>query len=594
MNSKRILCSLCQVVLLYAVCAQTQADPIGYWNAKKLSFAPLFRAESSEEALSAYCSWWEKWTRERLASLQTTTTLDSVTFEMADTSSDVWHYSNCWLNFTYHKSPTWSYTRTVNRGASARYYEYNPGYYVTSKSPRKSCESEADPCDPASGEVYLTETDIQAVGKGLSFTRSYRTQDVNRTKGVIGVNWRHAYNMQMDAYPQSLFLDTSSSGNPVIRSSLYSTRQSACNTGFQEVNSRLFFGQVNDATATFTNDTCILSKDGQVIANLQILKEDRQPQFVEPVSEHTIMRPNGAEYRFSLVGGTWTNIDGQPQTLKQSGSNWLLTLSDGTTEIYEESGKLTQSTTAAGLTTQYAYADNQLINVTGPFGDTLNLEYTDGRISRVTGPDGSVDYSYDNFGNLTQVSYPDGTARQYLYENTRYIHALTGVINEQGIKVAMWEYDDQGRVILNERTGGVERYSFSYNSDGTTTVTDAAGATRIYRYAIANGARKFVEVTGDRCDTCGHGADQQRTYDALGQILKRTDWNGNQTTYVRDGRGLVISQTKAIDTPQENTIQTEWHPNFRKPVRVTEPNRIIDYTYDNAGHMLSKIERAAP
>ncbi|MBL3601779.1 MAG: hypothetical protein JMN25_18265 [gamma proteobacterium endosymbiont of Lamellibrachia anaximandri] len=38
-------------------------------------------------------------------------------------------------------------------------------------------------------------------------------------------------------------------------------------------------------------------------------------------------------------------------------------------------------------------------------------------------------------------------------------------------------------------------------------------------------------------------------------------------------------------------ISTEWHPDFGVPTKVTEPTRIIEYTYDAQGNQTSKTIR---
>jgi YD repeat-containing protein len=310
-----------------------------------------------------------------------------------------------------------------------------------------------------------------------------------------------------------------------------------------------------------------------------------------------VIRPNGGRYYFHKeTTGSWSNLHGKPVQLIENGQSWTLTLGDGTTETYGPNGKIQQVNALGGDQTLYAYnSDNQLIQVTHPNGQTTDFEYLDGRISRVTTPGGSVSYGYDAKGNLTQVIYPDNTSKQYRYEDPKYPNLLTGIIDEKGDLIATWSYDDLGRVTMNERAAGTERYSFTYSRWGdTTTVTDIAGASRTYRSDIVNGRVIYNEVTGDRCDHCGHDTDQKRSYDDKGRILNRTDWNGATTTYERDATGLELSRTEAADTTEARTTTTEWHPQFNKPTRITEPNRITEYTYDAAGRVLSKTERAIP
>jgi YD repeat-containing protein len=128
---------------------------------------------------------------------------------------------------------------------------------------------------------------------------------------------------------------------------------------------------------------------------------------------------------------------------------------------------------------------NNLIKVTGPFGHTLTFANdVSGRVSQMTVPDGGVyTYAYSSTSNnLVSVTYPSGAQRQYVYENTSYPNALTGIIDENGQRFATWAYDGQGRAISSQHAGGVDLTTLTYNSDGSTSVTDARG--NVHGYAL--------------------------------------------------------------------------------------------------------------
>ena len=78
------------------------------------------------------------------------------------------------------------------------------------------------------------------------------------------------------------------------------------------------------------------------------------------------------------------------------------------------------------------------------------------------------------------------------------------------------------------------------------------------------------------------------TYDIRGFLKTKADNNGNVTTYTHNDRGLETSRTEASGTPHARTITTEWHPTLFSPVRITEPDRLIQYTYDAQGRQLSQ------
>ena len=104
---------------------------------------------------------------------------------------------------------------------------------------------------------------------------------------------------------------------------------------------------------------------------------------------------------------------------------------------------------------------------------------------------------------------------------------------------------------------------------------------------------KTSQVDGDQCVSCG-GTTQNTTYDANGFIASRTDFNGNQTTYINNARGLQTSRTEAVGIAIERTITTEWHATFRIPIKITEPGKITTLTYDALGRLLERNEEVAP
>ncbi|MBF0525198.1 MAG: RHS repeat protein, partial [Deltaproteobacteria bacterium] len=268
-------------------------------------------------------------------------------------------------------------------------------------------------------------------------------------------------------------------------------------------------------------------------------------------------------------------------------TGWQLITSDDSTEIYKANSQLMSITTRAGLTTTLTYdAGNHLTTVTGPFGHTLSFTYNaSGFVSQVKTPDGNVIvYAYDANNNLVTVTYPGNVVRQYLYENTSFPNALTGIIDENGNRFATYAYDAQGRAISTQHADGAELTTVTYNTDGSTGVTDANGNLHSYTFTTQFNRTKPTSASNASCG-CGSSA---YAYDTNGFISSRTDFNGNVTTYVRNTRGLETSRTEASGTAQARTITTTWHATFRLPLSITEPNRVTTFTYDARGNLLTK------
>jgi YD repeat-containing protein len=306
-----------------------------------------------------------------------------------------------------------------------------------------------------------------------------------------------------------------------------------------------------------------------------------------------VIREDGRVDTFTLNGSTWTTdpdvtsqLTAVMNTQKQQ-TGWLLTRDDDSKELYTLDGRLASTTTRAGLVTALSYdAGNRLTKVTGPFGHTLSFAYdTSNRISRITLPDGkTLGYGYDVNNNLAAVTYPDGTVRKYLYENTTFFHALTGIIDEDANRFATYAYDDLGRAVSTEHAGGAELTTVTYNVDGSAGVTDANNNTHSYDFTTQF---NLVKPTAMDQTSCA-GGSASYTYDANGFLASLTDFDGNVTAYTHNARGLELSRTEALHTPQARTITTVWHPTYHLPTTITEPNRVTTFGYDAKGNLLNK------
>ncbi len=277
-------------------------------------------------------------------------------------------------------------------------------------------------------------------------------------------------------------------------------------------------------------------------------------------------------------------VNGQNQ---QTG--WRLLLPDDTTEFYDTTGKLVSIVTRAGLTTSLAYdANNHLSTVTGPFGHVMSFAYSSaGYVNQMTAPDGGIYvYAYDAHNNLSSVTYPDKTQKQYVYENAAFPNALTGIVDENGNRFSTYAYDTQGRAVSTQHAGGAKLTTVTYNSDGSTTVTDANGNVHGYSFTTQFGVVKPTTLSGAPVPSLG---GQAFTYDNNGFVASKTDFDGNVTAYTRDARGLELSRTEAEGTKLQRTTYTQWLSTFHLPVEITAPDgSVTTFNYNAKGDLLNK------
>jgi len=317
---------------------------------------------------------------------------------------------------------------------------------------------------------------------------------------------------------------------------------------------------------------------------------DRSLFLVDATTLHA-KRHDGRAYVFNKINGTWKSDNDVTEMVYEIDGGYLYICSDATTERYDANGRLI-SMNRAGLTHNLTYdIDGKLSSVSDDFGHTISITYdsTGLLITSITFPGNNV-YSYqygtgNNWQRLEKVIFPDQKSKQYVFENTTYNHAITGIIDEKGNRYATWGYDSSGRAISSEHAGGVDHMTVMYNSDGSATITDLLGTPRTYSYALQYGAEYITGVSAP-CDSCG-GLTQSTTYDANAFVASKIDFNGIQTNYDHNARGLETSRTETVGTDTERTIATQWHDTLPIPTQITDSGKTTAYTYANDGRLLT-------
>jgi RHS repeat-associated protein len=320
----------------------------------------------------------------------------------------------------------------------------------------------------------------------------------------------------------------------------------------------------------------------------------------------TVFRPDGKQYVFTQVGGVWSSDPDVMDRLVQTRTGWTYTAApDDDVETYDVNGRLTSIANRAGIAHILGYDTNgRLSSVTHSAALTALSFSSDasGRIITMTDSAGNVfTYAYQQ-GNLASVTYPadpkrssSNPVRTYLYNeqdhtsNTNLPHYLTGIIDENNDRFASYTYDTNGRGISTERAGGTQRYSLAYAGGGRASVTDPLLTSRTYLFKTLYSVPKNTSVD-QPCVGCG--VARQTGYDANGFLSSATNFNSVNTTYIHDGRGLETSRTEASGTLLARTISTQWHPTYRLPLKIAQPERITTLAYDAQGNLISKSVQA--
>ena len=343
--------------------------------------------------------------------------------------------------------------------------------------------------------------------------------------------------------------------------------------------------------------------------------------FGSPIASAVVFRPDGLQEVFTKVNGQWRSdpdvVDTLTETVDAQGAVSGYTLSVASLhqlEAYDTNGLLRNVTDENGVGITLAYSTSQtpgavapisglLLTVTDPKGRQLNFTYyTNGYLHQVALPDGGMlTYTYDSTGNLVSVQYPDGKTRQYVYNESSLTggvslpNAMTGIVDEGGVRYESTGFDGSGRATSSSFAGGVGATSITYNSDGTSLLQYPLGVRTTMVFSTAVGVNKVASLD----QACGTDCGQRwktRTYDANGNPATYIDFNGNVTKTVYDANNLLNQQIDAPGTSSQRTANLTWNTSLRVPLSRTvldaNGNTVSStkWVYNSAGQTLSRCE----
>ena len=320
----------------------------------------------------------------------------------------------------------------------------------------------------------------------------------------------------------------------------------------------------------------------------------------------TRFRPDGSSEIYTKAGTAWIAAIDNPNALTETDdSNGMPTSYTVTVaalhhiEKYGGSGLLQSVADENGQGIVLTYSDSQtsasiapgpglLLNVTAGNGRSLNFTYgTDGHLHQMIQPDGrTFIYGYDNTGNLTTVQYPDTKVRQYVYNEqdltggNNLPSAMTGIIDESGVRFESTSFDSLGRATFTSLAGGAGQTTISYSASSSG-ITFALGGGATQTFLAPNGHIRTANYDATCKPACGTQW-QSRTYDANGYPSSYTDFNGNLNQVTYSPSGLLTEMVEASGTAVQRTTDITWDNTFRRPTLHT--------LKDAAGNLVTKRE----
>lgn len=295
-------------------------------------------------------------------------------------------------------------------------------------------------------------------------------------------------------------------------------------------------------------------------------------------------RGDGQALSFTGSGvGMWSADPDVKLKLTKEASGFTLVQPNGTVERYSLTGQITSETDAAGLATLYTYNSNVTLNkVTGPFGHTITFTWSGSRLASIKdSANQTITFTADAQKNLSAVTYPGNKVRTYLYEDTTFRHALTGIKDETNTRVSTYAYDaSTGKAFSTSHTGGYNGFTL-VPSGTSTTITDAGGTVRTATFTDLLGVKRLSSLVNQ-----ADGKAMSQSYDAQGNVEQILDEEGRTSKFSWDANNRIVTKTLAFGRPEQKT----WSYTYADPIlnllsTVTEPSvragqsKVTSYSY---------------
>lgn len=263
---------------------------------------------------------------------------------------------------------------------------------------------------------------------------------------------------------------------------------------------------------------------------------------------------------YSTTGNLLTSTDAlnNTTTFTYDSRGQLLTVTDArgkvTTFTWDTSGRLSQHKDALNNITNFGYdLRARLTSETNALSQVTNYEYdAAGRLRKIIYPDTNfVLVTYDVAGRRTKVKDPRGNETNFGYDSAHRLTSMT----DAATHTTSYGYDPMSKL---------------------TSMTDALARVTDYDYDDFNRLKKVIYPPAFTGST-----RQQETieYDAAGNVTKRTDTAGRNTTYLYDA---VDRLTKVTD-PALQATQFEYNARSQTTKVIDALNQQYVFAYDALG-----------
>jgi len=262
----------------------------------------------------------------------------------------------------------------------------------------------------------------------------------------------------------------------------------------------------------------------------------------------------GQKHVFKREGGGFTLPEGLEADLSISSKGYELSMSDGTSLLFDEEGKLSQKRDSYGNGILFRYSEEGLLSeIEDAFGRRIRVERrSDGLISALRDfADRRFVYEYNGQGEMIGATspatpdFPSGKTTAYRYDRA---HRMSMIVDPLGRPFLRNRYDEEGRVV-GQRYGEGGWMSVAYGEGSGDVasrawVTGADGSTRLYEHDVEGRLmRKWLYRVG------GYKLISQYTYDGEGRMVFECGGSGRCRGFVYSGEGAGSKLERIVRRP---------------------------------------------
>ncbi len=484
-------------------------------------------------------------------------------------------------------------------------------------------------------DIFDTEIDT------MRLSLYYNTKESkDRFNNILG-QWRSSYNSYIDFNVDYENLN--------IKSSLYDSARSACESGFDEIKNSLYRGILLDTSSVFddSKSLCIIRRDGQDIGHFNVWNTTNN--IVGDF--HYLSKNNGDVLVFAKdQDGRYISDDKGVEVeliaLEAGGYEYI----DANSRVYsyDNSGNLVKIM-VEGVETLLSYdANKKIIKVDGPLNLKMAYNYnSDETLSSVAYGDKSLLFSYDSEHHLAAIDIETKNVPVYEVDiNGTLVDINTSEENNLSVddvtettlqRFASFTYDENTllRTITRPKVeeknietnstetideGGTTTYSYDLTqkvvdiaeSDGETTtieyepnavIRSFSSGKSVVENITFSGSKQQVERIDDgtsNTDATYNGDAQAVNIEVLSVEVPQVDENGSivaqslgstkslSLSMSYNKRGLVNKiQYSSVDSGNKFT-ELEYKSRYPKPTKVLTNESVTFFDYNQKGQLVKK------